>query len=213
MKLQTHAFSKIAASLLLCGLAAHAQAAGTVVLDTYQSDISWLDGWPNPLAQGLNIAIPFAISDATSIQSILTSIERTDGSGGVTLGILARAGALPTGASWLHSTHLADPVVNTLLTPAGWALSAGSYWLVAVADNGFIGQWQSATSDATANWARSTSPGVWVQVDSPLIGMPAARITVTSAVPEPSTYGLMFAGGLLLAAAVRRRQFNASQQG
>ncbi|KQW41231.1 MULTISPECIES: PEP-CTERM sorting domain-containing protein [unclassified Roseateles] len=213
MTLQTHTLSKVAAALLICGLAAHAHASGTVVLDTYQSDISWLDGWPNPLAQGQDIAIPFALADATSIQSILTSIERTDGSGGVTVGILARGGALPSGANWLYSTHLANPVVNTLLTPSGWALDAGSYWLVAVPDSGFIGQWQSATSDPTANWARSTSTGAWVTVDSPFIGMPAARITVTSAVPEPSTYGLMFAGGLLLAAAARRRKSNASQQG
>lgn len=201
MTSQIHTLSKIAASLLLCGLAAHASAAGTVVLDTYGPDINNLEGWPTPLALGKSVAVPFEISSATSIESILSTI---DGVGGVTVGILARTGALPTGTSWLHSTHLVDPWANTTLTPTGWTLAAGSYWLAAVADAGFEGQWQGATNNPTGPWAASTG-GVWAEVNSSFIGSPGVRITVTSAVPEPSTYGLMFAGGLLLAAAVRRK--------
>lgn len=204
MQIQFHTLTKTAAALLLCGLAAHASAAGTVVLDSYGPDINYLEGWPTPLALGNSVAVPFVIGSATSIESILSTI---DGVGGVTLGILARAGALPTGASWLYSTHLVDPWANTTLTPTGWTLAAGNYWLAAVADAGFEGQWQSATNNPTGNWAASTG-GVWAEVNSSFIGMPGARITVTSAVPEPATYGLMLAGGLLLAA-VARRQSNA----
>ncbi|PTT84876.1 hypothetical protein DBR42_14765, partial [Pelomonas sp. HMWF004] len=200
--------SKLAAALLLCGLAAHASATGTVVLDSYGPDISFLEGWPTPLAQGSSIAVPFDIMSATSIQSILTSIE---GVGGITVGILARTGAVPTSTSWLYSTHLVDPFVNTSLAPTGWALAAGSYWLAAVADPSFEGQWQSATNNPTASWAASTG-GTWGEVSSPFTGMPGARITVAAAVPEPSTYGLMFAGGLLLAA-VARRKSRTNQQG
>lgn len=204
MQFQTHALTKTAAALLLCGLVAHANAAGTVVLDSYGPDINYLEGWPTPLALGNSIAVPFSITSATSIESILSTV---DGVGGVTVGILARTGALPTGMSWLHSTHLVDPWANTTLTPTGWTLAAGNYWLAAVADAGFEGQWQSATNNPTGNWAASTG-GTWAEVNSSFIGMPGARITVTSAVPEPATYGLLLAGGLLLAA-VARRQPNA----
>lgn len=213
MNTQIHTLSKVAASLLLCGLAAQA-GAQTVVLNSYGPDISYLDGWPTTLSAGNSIAVPFQIASATSVQSILTAIERNpdwDSTGGVTLGIVTRQGALPSGASWLYSTHLNDPVVNTSVTPTGWSLAAGNYWLVATADAGFAGQWISATQDYTGNWAYTTAPGVWTEESSTFLGMPGVRITVTSAVPEPSTYGLMFAGGLLLAAAARRKSNNRQQ--
>lgn len=215
MQFHIHALSKAAAALLLCGLAAQA-GAQTVVLDTFNEDTGWLTGWPNPLRFGEDIAIPFDIASATSIQSILTSLVRVDGSGGVTLGVVARQGALPGSLAWLHSTHV-DPtsvdafVHNTLVSPNGWALDAGSYWLVAVADAGFEGQWQSGNDAGPAAYAVSTSSGVWTTVNSSFTGMPGARITVTSAVPEPSTYGLMFAGGLLLAAVARRKSSTVKQ--
>jgi hypothetical protein len=209
MNLQISHLSKLTAALL-CGLAAHA-GAQTTVLNSYGPDISFLDGWPTPLKAGNSVALPFQIGSATSVQSILTAIERNpdwDSTGGVTLGIVARAGTLPTGAGWLYSTHLDNPVVNTTVTPTGWALAAGNYWLVATADAGFAGQWISGTSDYSGNWAYTTAPGVWAEETSTFIGMPGARITVTSAVPEPSSYGLMLAGGLLVAAAVRRSTRN-----
>ena len=201
MQIQIHTLSKTAAALLLCGLAAHASAAGTVVIDTYGpgDDVS---GWASLLGQGQDIAVAFDIGSATTIQSILTSI---DGVGGITVGILARQGNVPTGTSWLYSTHLTDPWANTLLTPAGWNLAAGSYWLVTQADAGFAGQWQSGTDTPSAAWAFSTS-GNWQQVNTGFIGAPATRITVTSAVPEPSTYGLMALGALVIGARLRRNR-------
>lgn len=203
MKFQTQYLLKTPALLMLCGLLAHASAQ-TVVLDSYGPGNA-VDGWPSEVyrssAGRQDVAIPFTIGTATRVQSILSSLE---GMGGVTFGILARQGAVPSASAWLYSTHWVDPASNSLLTPAGWTLGVGNYWLAAVADMGFSGSWQSGTDEPSADWAYTNNAGAWAAVGSAFVGLPAARITV-SAVPEPSTYGLMLAGVLLLVA-LRRQQ-------
>ena len=202
-----HTLTKTATALMLCGLAAHASASGTVVLDTF-GPLNSADEWASDLkhvASGRqDVALSFTLASSGSIESILTSIEGFGGPGGVTLGIMARQGTVPAGSSWIYSAHLDSPTANTLLSPIGWNLAAGSYWLTAVADNGFDGIWQSGTNTPGTAWAYGNGTA-WTAVNNTQIGPAAARITLAAAVPEPSTYGLMFAGGLMLAAVVRRK--------
>ncbi|MCV2366627.1 PEP-CTERM sorting domain-containing protein [Roseateles oligotrophus] len=204
MKFEIQGHLKIPVLLLLSGLATHVHASGTVVLDSFGPGDA-VEGWPTQLYQDgsgrQDVAIPFTLSVATSIESILTSI---DGLGGVTVGIMAKQGAVPSASAWLYSSHLDNPVANSMLTPGAWTLAAGNYWLAAIADNGFSGSWQSGTDVPTVNWAYTSNAGAWQEVTSQFIGLPAARITV-SAVPEPASYALMLAGGLLIATALRRQ--------
>lgn len=93
-----------------------------------------------------------------------------------------------------------------------FSLSAGHYWLTwSLTGSLASGPWQPPTSDArTGNAMQSTTSGPFVtliEAGSLLtVELPFAINGTVAAVPEPSSYMLMLAGGLVMAALVRRRR-------
>ena len=92
-------------------------------------------------------------------------------------------------------------------------LAAGTYWLRwSLAGSLASGPWQPPTSDArTGNAAQAlagasfstiTETGSGLSVELPF----GVNGTIAAAVPEPSSYLLMLAGGLAVAGVARRRR-------
>lgn len=93
-----------------------------------------------------------------------------------------------------------------------FSLADGHYWLVwSLTGTAASGPWQPPTSDAReGNAMQSSAGGAFIGLidagNDQTVELPFAINGITAAVPEPSSYMLMLAGGLALAGMVRRRR-------
>lgn len=184
-------------------------AGAAVVLNTYgPGDTVTGPNWSlfdaRPAAIDLQfIAVPFSLSELSTISSIQASIA---GVGSFQVGIVPASAGLPSDGAGHPSTVLLNPVGNDLISGLHWDLVAGDYWIVATAAPGTQGTWQGGRLDSTTEWAfqSAATAGTWAKFSS---GTPAVRITTADAasVPEPGTLALTLASLALLGAAAAAR--------
>lgn len=195
----------IGCAIVLLEVASGAHAA--VLLDTFAPGDSALglpmSLTPNPATgTGGGLAVHFSTAATVTVDSILAAI---DGSGAVSVGIMASVAGLPSG-TFLHSSVFSDPVAKVSLGGLGWTLAAGEYWLAAQGSPGFSGQWTQGSFSAGPLWASNPPFDVQGWTISGNFASPAARIaTAASSVPEPSAAALA-AAALCIAGALARRR-------
>ncbi len=141
-----------------------------------------------------SIAVEFDVGAATTITGVEAWLTSTSGSGTVVdLGIMADSGGLPSGP-FLDSFVTLVPFTTPVNQTVDWSVAAGNYWLVAIAESGFIGSWETNDS-INNNCAYDQGGGGWGLCNPS--SAPAAIITGAdvSATPLPATLPL-FATGL-----------------
>ncbi len=109
-------------------------------------------------------------------------------------------------------TNTARAIYKAQADVTDFSLSDGHYWLLwSLTGSAVSGPWQPPTSDAReGNAMQSQAGAAFVGLVDPgntlTVELPFAINGMTAAVPEPSSYMLMLAGGLAMAGLVRRRR-------
>jgi hypothetical protein len=184
------------------------QASATTILDTTNGAIyGSVNFYPLSSEPYISAALPFVSATAATITDIGVYIG-SEGGGVVDIGIMADSGGLPS-AGLPSIVFLYDRVVPLIansgfnLSSLNWSISAGSYWLVAIAltipapdplqpDLQTYTNWYFAP-DSYGPFAYSDNIGNWTPISQPL---PAAVISGdVPAVPLPAAMPL-FASGL-----------------
>jgi hypothetical protein len=158
---------------------------------------------------GQALAVPFTTMSEVTVNSIVAAIT---GTGHVTVGIMSDASGKPSN-TFLHSQLWIDPKANILLGELSWELGAGNYWLAAIPEIGFFGNWPGGLVATSTSWAftyREFNNGNAWNPTGPA-DAPAARIegvaSSPSEVPEPTSLLLLSSGfGMIGLAAWRKRK-------
>jgi hypothetical protein len=107
----------------------------------------------------------------------------------------------PSGV-FLDSIHLNLSSTNPVNLSVDWSISAGNYWLAAIADSGTQADWQIEYTTPDPRFAYTACCYNWSLED--MNGLPEAKI-IAQAVPEPSTWAMMILGFIGLGFIAYRR--------
>jgi len=132
--------------------------ADSTLLNTFSGPENLSPGPDWGLFQFQSLAVPFTVTNAVTVNSIVAAITVE---GGVNVGIMTDAGGLPSD-SWLYSQLWIDPIANISLGNVNWSLGAGNYWLAAVVVADGAGIWPGGKV-VNGPWAyNSGDPASWV---------------------------------------------------
>jgi len=187
---------------LIVAIAATPAFADSTLLNTFVEPGDQTSGGGWALGSWQSLAVPFTVSNAVTVNSIVAAIYVT---GDVNVGIMTDAGGLPSN-SWLYSAALSDPTANISLEGLDWSLGAGTYWLAAVVVGDASGGWRNGDA-LVPSWA-FTQDGSTTWYPDSTQKLPAALITAgdaTNVVPEPSSFLLLGSGLVGLAGFIKRK--------
>lgn len=197
----TRGFFTLCSLVWLC-----APANAAVIVDTIAGPFSVNGSYSYTVSNnigGQSVALGFTTLSSVNVQSIEAYIGTEVPGSQIDIGIMSDAAGLPSGNFLSVRTVELAADHPVLLTSLNWNLTAGSYWLTAIAHPQSWGGWQIPSSSAFHPAAVTDLGAInanWYLVSE----APQARLTgdVAGAVPEPSTWTMMmlaFAGVGLLA--------------